>query len=313
MAVSEGYTYAHIWRALRQDRDFDSLFYTEVFLVLTLRHVVRYMEQPRLQPSPSLTLRCRTFSKLLVPLATALILALSYCGVCVVSPALDSSLRIFCVNAVLGPLLQTKILFNYFKAVFTSPGFTNEPEALRGWSSDDPAANMCKKCQLAKPPRAHHCSVCNKCVLRMDHHCPFIGNCVGLHNYRYFVSFLFWTSLSTGYLSLLCLLLMARTYSLSEYLGLLYRMQWAAILHGKATESRSAQLLRFFPVRSINSFLQRLFRTDYHLFATIWIVSSTVFLAVSIFLVCHLYLLFTGQTTLEYMRRRELNEVYRLR
>lgn len=41
MAVSEGYTYAHIWRALRQDRDFDTLFYTEVFLVLTMRHVVR--------------------------------------------------------------------------------------------------------------------------------------------------------------------------------------------------------------------------------------------------------------------------------
>ena len=248
-----------------------------------------------------------------MPLATLLILTLGYCGVCVVSPALDSSLTVFYVNAALGPLLQMKVLFNYFKAVLTSPGFTNEPEALRGWSSEDPSANMCKKCQLAKPPRAHHCSVCNKCVLRMDHHCPFIGNCVGLRNYRFFVSFLFWTSISTGYLSLLCLVLMRRTYSLSEYLSLLYRMQLGAILHGRVSETRSLHLLRFFPASSINAFLQRLFHTDHHLFVTIWIVSSTVFIAVSVFLACHLYLLLTGQTTLEYMRRRELNEVYRLR
>jgi hypothetical protein len=38
----------------------------------------------------------------------------------------------------------------------------------------------------------------------MDHHCPWIANCAGLHNYRYFVTFLVWTSVGTGYLAVLC-------------------------------------------------------------------------------------------------------------
>lgn len=42
MGVSEGYTYAHIWRALRHDRHFDAVFYAEVFLVLTMRVLTRY-------------------------------------------------------------------------------------------------------------------------------------------------------------------------------------------------------------------------------------------------------------------------------
>lgn len=248
-----------------------------------------------------------------MPLATVLILLLGYCGVFVVSPALAPSLSLFYLNAAMGPLLQLKILHNYFRTVFTSPGFTCEPESFRNWSSEDPSANQCKKCQLAKPPRAHHCSVCNKCVLKMDHHCPFVGNCIGLRNYRFFLGFLLWTSLSTSYLSVLSLLILLRTYSPSEYLDLFLQMRFAAILHGRADESPSIQLLRFYPVGSINSFLFGLFNSEYHFIATIWLLSSSVFFAVSVFLVCHIYLLLTGQTTLEFLQRRQLNAAYKAR
>jgi palmitoyltransferase len=53
----------------------------------------------------------------------------------------------------------------------------------------------CKKCQCVKPDRTHHCSTCGQCVLKMDHHCPWLATCVGLKNYKAFVLFLVYTSL----------------------------------------------------------------------------------------------------------------------
>ena len=37
----------------------------------------------------------------------------------------------------------------------------------------------------------------------MDHHCPWINTCVGFYNHRYFLLFLIYTALSTGYVTLL--------------------------------------------------------------------------------------------------------------
>mmetsp|Transcript_20949 Transcript_20949/g.41750 ORF Transcript_20949/g.41750 Transcript_20949/m.41750 type:complete len:563 (+) Transcript_20949:217-1905(+) len=58
---------------------------------------------------------------------------------------------------------------------------------------------MCRRCQAFKPPRAHHCSICNRCIIKMDHHCPWVNNCVGIGNHKYFLLFIFYTSLSCGY------------------------------------------------------------------------------------------------------------------
>ena len=38
-----------------------------------------------------------------------------------------------------------------------------------------------------------------RCVLKMDHHCPWIANCVGYHNHRYFVLYLMYLWIGTGY------------------------------------------------------------------------------------------------------------------
>ncbi|KAH9489645.1 Palmitoyltransferase zdhhc2 [Bulinus truncatus] len=57
----------------------------------------------------------------------------------------------------------------------------------------------CFHCRNLKPDRCHHCSRCGVCVLKMDHHCPWVNNCVGFHNYKYFLLFLFYSSVSIIY------------------------------------------------------------------------------------------------------------------
>eukprot|EP01059_Diplonema_ambulator_P009218 TRINITY_DN19058_c0_g1_i3.p2 TRINITY_DN19058_c0_g1~~TRINITY_DN19058_c0_g1_i3.p2 ORF type:complete len:189 (+),score=40.77 TRINITY_DN19058_c0_g1_i3:1447-2013(+) len=53
----------------------------------------------------------------------------------------------------------------------------------------------CTTCHIWRPERTSHCHDCNNCVLRFDHHCPWTGTCIGKRNYRYFVTFLWSTSL----------------------------------------------------------------------------------------------------------------------
>ncbi|KAI9610225.1 hypothetical protein KEM48_002658 [Puccinia striiformis f. sp. tritici PST-130] len=50
-----------------------------------------------------------------------------------------------------------------------------------------------------KPERAHHCRVCGICQLKFDHQFR-INQCVGLRNERYFLLFLFYMSISCGWI-----------------------------------------------------------------------------------------------------------------
>eukprot|EP00192_Tetraselmis_astigmatica_P010565 CAMPEP_0117681440 /NCGR_PEP_ID=MMETSP0804-20121206/18985_1 /TAXON_ID=1074897 /ORGANISM="Tetraselmis astigmatica, Strain CCMP880" /LENGTH=377 /DNA_ID=CAMNT_0005491201 /DNA_START=396 /DNA_END=1527 /DNA_ORIENTATION=- len=113
-------------------------------------------------------------------------------------------------------LLVFMLGWSYFATVFTSAG--SVPPGWHPFPTDEDATaerervcsgllpqtantgvlrpRFCRKCQAWKPQRAHHCSVSNACILKMDHYCIWVVNCVGLLNYKFFLLFLFYTSLS---------------------------------------------------------------------------------------------------------------------
>ncbi|KJH51495.1 DHHC zinc finger domain protein [Dictyocaulus viviparus] len=54
----------------------------------------------------------------------------------------------------------------------------------------------CYICMRLKPDRAHHCSSCGKCVVKFDHHCPWINQCVNHANYKQFLLYIFYSTLT---------------------------------------------------------------------------------------------------------------------
>lgn len=118
---------------------------------------------------------------------------------------------------IFGYWLLINVIFHYYMAVFTSPGYPPEVNHMfyvlcvkktlqfvisaefshdfysvcigfclsfvKQFSSSSKerlyeAVSICKKCLTPKPTRTHHCSICNKCILKMDHHCPWYVICL---------------------------------------------------------------------------------------------------------------------------------------
>ncbi|XP_046388189.1 palmitoyltransferase ZDHHC3 [Ischnura elegans] len=122
-------------------------------------------------------------------------------------------------NSLWGPF--NAVLFNtiifllgmaHLKAVCSDPGIVPLPQSRLDFSDIHTGSQkslqledwtVCTRCETYRPPRAHHCRICKRCIRRMDHHCPWINNCVGELNQKYFIQFLVYVGMLSGYAILL--------------------------------------------------------------------------------------------------------------
>ncbi|KAL4911696.1 DHHC palmitoyltransferase-domain-containing protein [Aspergillus aurantiobrunneus] len=62
----------------------------------------------------------------------------------------------------------------------------------------------CSKCCHFKPDRTHHCREVDRCVQKMDHFCPWVGGVVSEKSFKFFIQFVFYTTLLCTFLLIVC-------------------------------------------------------------------------------------------------------------
>ncbi|XP_067393304.1 palmitoyltransferase ZDHHC16 isoform X1 [Emydura macquarii macquarii] len=182
------------------------------------------------------------------------------------------------------------IIFHYAMAITTPPG--HPPQA----KSNAVAVSICKKCISPKPARTHHCSICNRCVLKMDHHCPWLNNCVGHYNHRYFFSFCLFMTMGCVYCSVSSWAMFREAYAAIERMKLLE----------KARPQLAANQTYHQTPPPAFSFRQRAFHKS---IVYLWVLCSSVALALGALTLWHAALISRGETSIE----RHINRTERQR
>nr|XP_006630367.2 PREDICTED: probable palmitoyltransferase ZDHHC16 isoform X1 [Lepisosteus oculatus]XP_015201879.1 PREDICTED: probable palmitoyltransferase ZDHHC16 isoform X1 [Lepisosteus oculatus] len=195
------------------------------------------------------------------------------------------------------------IVFHYYKATRTSPGY---PPQIK---HDIPSVSVCKKCITPKPARTHHCSICNRCILKMDHHCPWLNNCVGHFNHRYFFSFCLFMTMGCVYCSISCRNMFFDAYSAIERMKSLDSER-----HGVAV-TEVGLIFSILPLGFVSgqtyyqtppppfTFRERMFHKS---IIYLWVLTSSVALALGGLTLWHAVLISRGETSIErHINRKE--------
>jgi hypothetical protein len=152
---------------------------------------------------------------------------------------------------------------------------------------------ICPTCKTIKPPRSKHCSLCGICVPRFDHHCVWLNQCVGELNYRYFLQFLVVHMVFFGYgAAMVGGVVMSDVYE---------RDVWnATFVTPEGLEVKATTFLVLGYVLRSEGTLMMLF-----------IYALAFFIAITCFLLYHLYLVYIGETTNETFKWKDVWTAYR--
>lgn len=76
---------------------------------------------------------------------------------------------------------------------------------------DDGRPAYCSKCSQFKTDRSHHNRDVDRCVRKLDHFCPWVGGVVSESSHKFFLQFVIYTAVFTGF----CLIVFA--YFVAEH------------------------------------------------------------------------------------------------
>ena len=114
-------------------------------------------------------------------------------------PAVGMS--IFSTESITFHIITALAIISYYRAVTTDPG--SIPKTAE-WEKENTAKKQeglrfCNREKKWKPDRAHYCSAIGRNVLKMDHYCPWLANCVGYFNHKFFILFIIYATVASGW------------------------------------------------------------------------------------------------------------------
>jgi palmitoyltransferase len=162
-----------------------------------------------------------------------------------------------------------------------TPGSSGSNQPVRQWMLMGPFEwGFCPNSYQPKPPRSHYDHVTKTLVLNLDHYCPWMFNAIGYFNYRYFVNFMIYIFLGMVY---------GTALTLQPFL---YLHTDEFRTHSREERAARDRLPRPYPMMP--------HRDEKMLVSLAFMLCLAVGIAVAILGGFHVYLVLTGQTTIEF-------------